>query len=291
MGKRSREKKHGHQQPVPAVVPNATPNWPLFAVSIVGVLLTGYLTWTAFHGANVKGCAVGAGCDVVLTSKWSRLLGLPTSFWGLLTYVTLTASAFLRREDSRWRLAWIVALFGMMYSVYLTTVSLTILRATCPYCLTSLTLMTAIFVLTTYQRPSVENISWPRLIKFTVPVGLALILVLHLNYSGFLGESPAAEDPAARALASYMAQQGVKFYGAYWCPHCQEQKEMFGLSATRLPYIECSPDGQNHPQSGECRDAGITSYPTWIINGKRFEEVLSLQRLAETTGFQLTAAK
>jgi hypothetical protein len=149
--------------------------------------------------------------------------------------------------------------------------------------------MTAILMLVTYQRPSAENLS--RLVKFIVPAGLVVILGLHLNYIGFLGEAPVAEDPSARALASYLAQQGVKFYGAYWCPHCQEQKEIFGLSASRLPYIECSPEGQGHPQAPECREAKINSYPTWIIHGQRFEEVMSLQKLAQSTGFQLDAAK
>src|SRR5579872_6679607 len=114
MGKRSREKKEQHKQsgPVAVAVPRAEPNWPLFVLAVAGLLLTGYLTWTAFAGMNVKGCAVGAGCDVVLTSKWSRFLGLPTSFWGLLTYMTLLGSAFMPRRESRWQLEWIVATFG-----------------------------------------------------------------------------------------------------------------------------------------------------------------------------------
>jgi hypothetical protein len=32
--------------------------------------------------------------------------------------------------------------------------------------------------------------------------------------------------------------------------------------------------------------ANIETYPTWIINGKRIEEVLSLQRLADASGFK-----
>jgi uncharacterized membrane protein/glutaredoxin len=292
MGKRSREKKEQQKATVSvrAPLPKAEPNWPLFALAIAGLLLTGYLTWTAFEGMNVKGCAVGAGCDVVLTSKWSRLLGLPTSFWGFLTYLTLLVSTFMARHESRWRVEWIIAVFGFMYSVYLTTVSLTILHATCPYCLTSLALMTTIFGLTTYQRPSAGPFPLKRIAKIVVPAGVAFILVLHLNYTGLMGDTPVAEDPEARALASYLAEQGVKMYGASWCPHCQEQKEYFGLSASRLPYVECSPEGQGRPQAQICKDMNITTYPTWIIAGKRYEEVMPLQRLSELTGFKLHAA-
>ena len=75
-------------------------------------------------------------------------------------------------------------------------------------------------------------------------------------------------------------------YGAYWCPHCIEQKELFGASARRLPYVECSTGGPGSPQASACQAAGIRQYPTWTIGGQRFQEVLPLTRLAELTGFQ-----
>jgi glutaredoxin len=180
-----------------------------------------------------------------------------------------------------------VALFGVLFSAYLTIVSLTILGAACPYCLTSLGLMTSIFALVTAQRPStLEGFSWRRWLSRTVPVAVAIIVVLHLNYTGLLGEPPAVADPIARALAIHLTQTGAKMYGASWCPHCQDQKDLFGAAANRLPYIECSTGGQGSPQTPECRTAGITTYPTWIINGKRTEEVMTLPQLAAATGFQ-----
>src|SRR5262249_43959378 len=154
-------------------------------------------------------------------------------------------------------------------SAYLTTISLTVLQAACPYCLTSFTLMIATLALVTFKRPDLRLFPLGSLAKIAVPVGVVFILLLHLNYVGVLGEAPAAEDPEARALASYLSQHNVKMYGAYWCPHCQEQKEMFGASASRVPYVECSPNGQGRPQATECRDAKIQMYPTWIINGQR----------------------
>src|SRR5688572_11622913 len=75
------------------------PNWPLLAVSSLGIVLTGYLAWTALSGGAVQGCSAGGGCDTVLTSRWSTLLGLPTSLWGLFGYLALAAIAFVRRAD------------------------------------------------------------------------------------------------------------------------------------------------------------------------------------------------
>jgi hypothetical protein len=148
--------------------------------------------------------------------------------------------------------------------------------------------MTSIFALVTYQRPAIfESFSWPRWLTRTAPVAAALILILHLNYIGVLGEAPAPEDPDARALAIHLSKSGAKMYGAFWCPHCQQQKAMFGASASRLPYIECSPNGQGAPQADVCKAENIESYPTWVINGKHIAEVLSLKDLAADTGFQL----
>ena len=94
----------------------------------------------------------------------------------------------------------------------------------------------------------------------------------------------------SRALAEHLTKVGVVMYGASWCEHCQQQKDLFGEAARRLPYIECSTGGPGTPQTSECRNRGIKSYPTWFINGQRYEELLTPARLASLTGFQPPAA-
>lgn len=85
-------------------------------------------------------------------------------------------------------------------------------------------------------------------------------------------------------FAQCIADSGATFYGAFWCPHCEEQLEMFGNSDKLLPYVECStPDGQNQTQA--CRDAEIQSYPTWDMpDGERITGVQTFQTLSEETG-------
>jgi uncharacterized membrane protein len=290
MGKKARTKR----EPRVAVdrhLIRSAPNWPLVALSLVGVALTAYLSWTAWSGGSVQGCSEGSGCDLVLSSRWATLLGLPTAFWGLLTYLALAAVAFMRRADQQWRLAWTLSFFGVLYSVYLTAISLTVLQSACPYCLTSLGLMSVILALVTVQRPDpLPGFSWQRWLRVRGPVAAGIIAFLHLNYIGLVGRPPAVEDPVLRALAVHLATSGAKMYGAEWCPHCQDQKAMFGPAAKRLPYIECAAGRQGGGQTAECRNAGITTYPTWEIGGKRYAEVLSALRLAELTGFDFAAA-
>ena len=286
MGRESRGKREARVHAPVATVAAASPNWPLLALSGVGLVLTAYLTHADHTGSTLKGCSVGSSCDIVLSSRWATLLGVPTAAWGLLVYAALGAAAFLRHAATRWRLTWMTAVVAVAYSAYLATVSLTVLHAACPYCLTSLALLTAILLLTTWQgpRPSTGLLRM-RELRLLLPGVAAVLIGLHLNYTGRLGNPPAVEEATTRALALHLAASGAKMYGASWCPHCQEQKTLFGASASRLPYIECSTRGPGSPQTAECRNARITIYPTWVIDGVRREEVLSLQELAAASGF------
>ncbi|OGM01092.1 hypothetical protein A2480_01500 [Candidatus Uhrbacteria bacterium RIFOXYC2_FULL_47_19] len=74
---------------------------------------------------------------------------------------------------------------------------------------------------------------------------------------------PTQEEIAG--LADCLTESGAKFYGAYWCSHCERQKEEFGEAASRLPFVECGVEGDVSLQTDVCRDAGITSYPTWVF--------------------------
>jgi thiol-disulfide isomerase/thioredoxin len=138
------------------------------------------------------------------------------------------------------------------------------------------------------QRPTeMAHRSWLGLVAVRAALAAVVILVLHGNYVAPQVEAEGPEDPAVRALAEHLTEEGVLFYGASWCPHCQEQKRLFGASARRLPYVECSPAGPNAPQAPSCNIAGVQSYPTWVINGRKIVgQVLTLAQLADASGFR-----
>jgi hypothetical protein len=66
-------------------------------------------------------------------------------------------------------------------------------------------------------------------------------------------------------LAQCLADSGAKMYGAWWCPHCNNQKEAFGKSwkifSDAGGYVECST--ADRQQTEICQQTGITGYPTW----------------------------
>ena len=76
-------------------------------------------------------------------------------------------------------------------------------------------------------------------------------------------------------------------YGAYWCPHCAEQKEMFEASFQFVPYVECGVPGSRE-EAASCKDAGIKHFPTWqFADGERREGTLPLAELGTRTGCSL----
>ncbi len=89
-------------------------------------------------------------------------------------------------------------------------------------------------------------------------------------------EAPARE---LDSFANCLSQKGAVMYGAYWCPHCQNEKRAFGDSFRIVSYVECTEEIQ------KCLDADINGYPTWIFSdGQRFEGEQGLRRLSEISG-------
>jgi hypothetical protein len=146
--------------------------------------------------------------------------------------------------------------------------------------------MTIIFITVTLQRPAnLPRFSWGPWLAKTLGSAAVVVLALHLYYAGFWGDAPRPEDPWVQGLAEHLTRSGAKFYGSYLCPHCTEQKEMFGGSVKRLPYVECLPAGPNAPVAAECKAKNIQGFPTWIINGERLVGTQSLEALAQISKY------
>lgn len=109
-----------------------------------------------------------------------------------------------------------------------------------------------------------------------------LILVALAGLVTFLVRTP-GKPGVYDEFATCLKDKGATFYGAFWCPHCQNQKALFGKSAKLIPYKECStPDGKS--QLPECTEAGIETYPTWIYaDGTKQTGEISLEDLAAKT--------
>lgn len=89
-------------------------------------------------------------------------------------------------------------------------------------------------------------------------------------------------------FAQCITDSGAKMFGAYWCPHCANQKQEFGKSWKLIDYVECSLPNRAG-QTSACAEAGITSYPTWEFgDGSRAVGELSFEDLSIKTSCPLT---
>ena len=93
---------------------------------------------------------------------------------------------------------------------------------------------------------------------------------------------------ATEQLAKCLADKGAIMYGAYWCPHCADQKKLFGDSFKLIHYQECDAKGPNGNPAA-CKDAEVKAYPTWAIPGSaNLEGTQQLVNLAKASNCPLT---
>lgn len=277
------------------------------AIAILGLLVTAYLTFEKLSGGSAA-CAAG-GCNDVLNSRYATVFGQPLSLFGALAYAAMAAFALgplavapesnksLRRslEDITWLLLLAGSTAMMVFSGYLMFVLATELKSFCPYCFASALFATSLFILTLIGR-SWED--WGQ-IFFVAIIAAVVTLISTLgiyatannpNPNPATGGAPitTTSSTAEIELAKHLKATGVKMYGAFWCSHCHDQKQLFGKQAfSEINYVECANPKQPQQQTEACRKAGIESYPTWEVNGKLIESgQKSLQELAKISGYK-----
>jgi len=111
---------------------------------------------------------------------------------------------------------------------------------------------------------------------------LAMICLSAVSFS-------AADKTKLDGFAHCLAEKKAVMYGAFYCDHCKEQKDLFGNSAQYLPYVECVEKG-TRKVTEQCKTLGIRRTPTWIFeqSGERVDgKVLSLKELSQKTGCRL----
>ncbi|MGD9600410.1 MAG: vitamin K epoxide reductase family protein [Gammaproteobacteria bacterium] len=259
---------------------------PVIALAGSGLVLALYLLFAHLNG-DIAGCSAGGGCDLVQQSRWSTLLGIPIAAWGAAFYAAIAGlawSGIRARSD----LVFIAAIGGLLVSVYLNVVTWRGLGVMCPYCVASFAIVAALAVRSGSVATPAHRV-WLGLLA-----GLGGLLTVAAMHHAFARDGAGAAGAGPRyaiGLAEHLSQIEARFYGAYWCPHCQQQKAMFGAAADRLPYVECSPHGgPGTPQATDCLTADIRTYPTWRIRGNSYGRILSLKELAALSGFDATTS-
>jgi len=125
----------------------------ILILSVIGFLLSVYLTYLHYTDGQSAFCSQGSDCDVVRQSSYSSILGIPVALLGAVGYVLIFWFIYVSMARStRWLLLYIISLAGFAFSLYLTYLEIVVIKAICPYCLVSALIMTIIFIMLVYRK-------------------------------------------------------------------------------------------------------------------------------------------
>ncbi|GKV44143.1 hypothetical protein SLEP1_g51356 [Rubroshorea leprosula] len=280
-------------------------------IGAVGFLETAYLTYLKLSNSDVF-CPVGGGsCGDVLNSDNAAVFGVPLPLIGLVSYgFVMTLSLQLNAKTLPFGLSETygrLAILGSTTSMaaasayFLYILSTKFAGTSCSYCLVSALLSFSLFFISA-KDVGLQEIQ--RVVGLEICIATLVILTLNTAYSTsqtvpsspaefelpfFTTEITTTSSPSALSLARHLHSIGAKMYGAFWCSHCLEQKQIFGSEASKLlDYVECFPNGYKKGTkiARACADAGIEGFPTWVINGQVLSGEQELTDLAEASGFK-----
>ena len=280
------------------------------AIAAIGVVETAYLTIAKFTTGSVI-CPT-SGCDKVLNSPYATVFGtVPLSLLGCLAYLSIAILALAPKavnpntnkglhsqlENKTWQALFIITAAMVIFSSYLMYLMAFEIKELCIYCISSALFSLSLFVLVLVGR------EWEDIGQL-VFTGILVAMVSSIGALGLYNSvrSPAASvstpgivgpavtttsGPAQIALVRHLREIGAKEYGAYWCPHCHDQKMLFGKEAAALiDYVECDPKGQNsRAEICQAAAANVKGFPTWEIKGQFYSGTQSLEKLADLSGY------
>ena len=283
-------------------------------LSTVGVIDTGSITLNKWGWLGKLNCPGGIeGCDKVLNSPWGTLFqtndfSIPLSLLGLISYFLLLLMAIFplipilkSQKNNLLRLTWwgsfYISTATFIFSLILIYIMFFKIKAICFFCILSFLISLLIILLNIFGGGWED---YGQLIFRGFIMSIAVLLAgliwssavdpstkdVSSNIQGMPPAVIAISSPEKIKLAEHLTNEGAVMYNAYWCPHCHDQKEMFGKEASsKLNLVECAKDGFNNKRE-LCESKGITGFPSWEINGSIDSGVKTLRELAELSNYQ-----
>ena len=133
-------------------------------LAIIGIVVSSVSLQHHYAKSKTSYCDFGESfnCDLVNRSQYSSIAGLPVAGVGIAGYAVLLAFATLFRDKAETPAILLIAsLGGLAFALYLTYVEGFILQAWCILCLTSLTMISSITLLS--AAVLIRNLRRPRI--------------------------------------------------------------------------------------------------------------------------------
>jgi uncharacterized membrane protein len=120
-------------------------------LTIIGFLVSIYMTIYKIT-SNDSMCIGSGDCKTVNASRYAEVYGIPVAVLGVAGYSAILAVLLLERKPGFFQqngtlLFFGLSLTGFLFTLYLIFVEVALIRAYCPFCITSQTVMTIIFII------------------------------------------------------------------------------------------------------------------------------------------------
>ena len=291
--------------------------WTKIIIAIlgtIGLVDTGSITlkkWGLFPSLSCPG--IHNGCETVLNSPWGTLfennqINIPLSFAGVITYLSILVITIIlslnlispkeKLNKFLWWLIFLISCASSTFSFLLINIMFFKIQAYCFFCILSAILSFSIFLISMIgaKFESREPMIFRGfIVAISVLLG-GLIWSTNVDPSNAIDVRSPTENvspmittsssPQNIKFAKFLRENNIVMYSAYWCPHCHDQKQLFGKEAVKeLKVVECAEDGKNNNYK-LCQTKGIEGFPSWEINGEIYSGTRDLNELAIITGYQ-----
>jgi vitamin-K-epoxide reductase (warfarin-sensitive) len=123
------------------------------ALAVVGVVVSSVSLYHHFGSSKTTYCDFGENfnCDIVNRSTYSTVLGVPDALIGILGYTALLGlAAFYRNNRDAAALLLLSSIAGLAFALYLTYIEAFVLATWCILCLSSLSVIFLITLLSSW---------------------------------------------------------------------------------------------------------------------------------------------
>ena len=133
----------------------------MIVLVIIGLAVSVYMTIYKYTGND--GMCLGSGdCSTVNASRFSEVNGIPVAVFGIAGYAAILIVMFYENKNQFFRKNGTLMVFGMsltgfLFTIWLVYVELELLKAICPFCVTSQVAMTIIFIIAVVRLFRNEN--------------------------------------------------------------------------------------------------------------------------------------
>jgi uncharacterized membrane protein len=134
--------------------PSNSTTWLVPLLALLGMGVASYLAYVEVTHVEAV-CGPVGECNIVQSSSYAQLFGIPIAIWGLLNYLAIlilwAGQQFFSGKIASWCSFGLVLLtvFGTLFSIYLTSLELFAIKAICLWCLSSAVITTIIMILVT----------------------------------------------------------------------------------------------------------------------------------------------